>query len=221
MCAIVACYAQAVFLRAGICPLVCRAWILCADVMDLLLYVPRGGVTTNLLRETIGELLGACVAAESKCHMHPKFPWLMQLPRELGRFATLLSCWVHERKHKMAKRFCNEQRNTHRYEASILSEVTCQHFAALKHKAKFDYRVMLCPPSQDLNPRLASRLREELHLPDGLALTTSKRGNISEFEVISIRDVGLYKSGAAGRLEVYCLCKRRTRISFHLGYFVK
>ena len=210
--AIVACYVQAVFLRAGICPLVCRAYILCADVMDLLLSVPRGGVTTNLLRETIDKFLDACVAADLKCFMHPKFHWLTHLPRELDRFATLLSCWVHERKHKMVKRFCNEQRNTERYEASTLSEVTCQHLAALKHKAKFDYRVMLCPPSRDMGPRLASRLREELHLPDGLALATSKRGRISEFEVISIRDVVLYTNGVAWAfrsrwmLAPTCLC---------------
>jgi hypothetical protein len=103
----------------------------------------------------------------------------------------------------MAKRFCNEQRNTQRYEASILSEVTCQHYAALKHKDKFDYRVMLCPPSAAMGPRLASRLRKELNLPDGLAITSSKRGRVSEFEVISTRDVVLYKSAdGAGRLEV-------------------
>ena len=117
--AIVACYVQAVFLRTDICPLVCRAYILCADVMDLLFSVPRGGVTTNLLRETIDKFLDACVAADLNCYMHPKLHWLIRLPRELDRFATLFSCWVHERKHKMAKRFCNEQRNTHRCEASI------------------------------------------------------------------------------------------------------
>ena len=86
--AIVACYAQAVFLRADICPLVCRAYIFCADVMDLFLSVPSGGVTTNLLRETIDAFLDACVAADMKCYMHPKFHWLIHLPRELDRFAT-------------------------------------------------------------------------------------------------------------------------------------
>ena len=91
-----------------------------------------GPACSNDLRLAIDLFLGHCVDAVWKNNLHSKFHWLIHLPDELIRFKRLLSCWVHERKHKMVKHYAQNIYNTRVYERSILSEVTSHHLANLR-----------------------------------------------------------------------------------------
>ena len=59
----------------------------------------------------------------------PKHHYSTHLGEQLRKFGMLASCFVHERKHKMVKRYANDMRNTrtnfdeHSYEKSIMAEV--------------------------------------------------------------------------------------------------
>jgi hypothetical protein len=136
-----------------------------AVVVDILVASARlGPACSNDLRLAIDLFLGHCVDAGWKNNLHSKFHWLIHLPGELIRFKRLLSCWVHERKHKMVKRYAQNIYNTRVYERSILSEVTSHHLASLRSDTAFDLRVGLV--SQRVAPKhLHAKLADILQMP--------------------------------------------------------
>ena len=190
---IVACYIFAVFMRANRCVPECTAYLFLADVLDMLVASPRGNVTPAMLRAAIKKFLESCVRAGWRIFMHPKFHWLIHLYRELAHFKMLLSCWVHERKHKMVKRYSNDVRNTTSFEKTILSEVTCHHLAELECESKFDLSVRLISPVRAAGPKLISFLASAFSIEgDNVVYTTSARARVSEFEVCRRQDVVLF-----------------------------
>ena len=60
---IVACYVQAVWLRAGICDAACRAYLYCCEVLDLLLALPTGNIPWQDLETSVNKCLHECLAA--------------------------------------------------------------------------------------------------------------------------------------------------------------
>ena len=111
--------------------------------------------------------------------MSKKFHWLLHLPRELETFKTLLSCWVHEQKHRMVKRYADNAR--HGAEKTILSEVTAHAIHELAHPIDLTPRL--------LDPRPADKLlRKFLALRDHADLMMSPRARVSEFEICHKRD---------------------------------
>ena len=71
------------------------------------------------------------------------------------KHGILIACFVHERKHRMLKRYARAIRNTSRdWEQSMLAEVTDHHLAALDHEDfSFDARLVgesLKRPAADL-----------------------------------------------------------------------
>ena len=92
------------------------------DVLDMLVAVPLMIITAEMLDAAVDAFLEKCVAAKWEKHMHSKFHWTVHLSGELRRFKTLLACFVHERKHKVAKRYCTAVANTLSYEKSVLGE---------------------------------------------------------------------------------------------------
>ena len=113
---------------------VCRSFLLMARVLDLLQTVARGGSTT-------ASELEAAIVEHSRCHLQaygdeawvPKHHMGLHLPEFLRRFGTLLSCFVHERKHKIIKRFASQKADTQKkYEESILMDIMAVQLTAMK-----------------------------------------------------------------------------------------
>ena len=80
----------------------------------------------------------------------PKHHFMLHLPRQLKRFAFLIACFVHERKHKIAKRWavplCLAKRCD--YNRSLLEECTLAHIQSLKEpllKPCLPDAVQACP----------------------------------------------------------------------------
>lgn len=121
-----------VVLPSNRCIMQCRAYLALVDILDHLVEVPHDIITPPMLRRVIRTFLEYCIEANWRQHMHPKFHWLVHLPKMLERHGTLLTCWVHERKHRMIKRYASDVSNTTAFERSILAEVTCHHLAELK-----------------------------------------------------------------------------------------
>ena len=143
---ILAYFIQAVVLPANACVRECVAFLAMADILDMLQAVPLQKVTPQDLRAVIHTFLQSCVAAEWKQYMHPKFHWLVHFPTHLEKFGMLPTCFVHERKHRVAKRYANHIQNTQGFEKSVLSELVCHDLAVLKTSGIFDSAVKLSTP---------------------------------------------------------------------------
>ncbi len=195
---IIACYVFAVFHQSGTAVKACECYLALADFMDLLVTVAHGCVSHEVLREAVREFLESVVAAGWRNHVHPKFHWLVHFARELFLFGMLLSCWVHERKHKMLKRYSNIILNTVKFEYSVLSEVTCHHIAELRLPDKFNIEPRLLDPVKTANARLKTLLEEELQLPHhGMTYRSANAARVNSFEVVYQRDVILFQGALA------------------------
>lgn len=189
---------RVVVMRAGRCIQECTAFLKLAAVIDVLVAIPFGIVSAELLREHVQAFLVACEAAGWRNAMHPKFHWLVHLPRHLHRFHCLPTCWVHERKHRMVKRYASDVCNTRVYERTVLGEVCAHHLASLAEPSTFDFKVGLiggrpCPAK--MIEMLSSALELTVH---GLEFTTAVNARVSEHIVCHKSDVVLLdpESGA-------------------------
>ena len=68
---------------------------------------------------------------------HPRWHWQLHMPLHLRRWGILPSCFSHEQKHKVAKRFGSQTTNTAQYEKTILYEVLGHCFAELQESELF------------------------------------------------------------------------------------
>jgi hypothetical protein len=196
-------------LPLGLCLPACNAILAFAVVVDFLVASTiLGPACANDLRLAIDLFLGHCVDAGWKNNLHSKFHWLIHLPDELIRFKRLLTCWVHERKHKMVKRYAQNIYNTRVYERSILSEVTSHHLANLRSDTAFDLRIGLL--TQRVAPKhLHAKLADILQMPiNDLQVNTCIDSRYSRYGTCRRGDVVLVAShgglpACAGRVHAH------------------
>jgi hypothetical protein len=104
------------------------AYLALCDVIDCFLYVTRGSITPQHMLTCVHLFLRKFCDAFGEEKMTPKFHWLLHFPFYLMRHGTLIACYVHERKHRMLKRYCNDIRNTAVFEHSVLAEVSLNRY---------------------------------------------------------------------------------------------
>lgn len=188
---VMAYFVQAVIMQTRVCWHECKAFVALADVVDLLRVTSLGLAGPTQLRATIALFLNSCLDAGWQDWMHPKFHWLVHLPSQLARFKALPTCWVHERKHRMVKRYATEICNTVAYEKSILGEVICHHLSELSKPDVFDSKGLVKP--REASRRVRQLVAPELELPEDEPLLCSNEVRFSEFESCSKGDVVLLK----------------------------
>ena len=126
------CWIAATFwIPFGRCVRECVAFIAVCDVIDALHYNHMSSVTADLLRARVDKFTDAYVAAFGVEYVIPKVHWCLHYALEKQRFGLLLSCFVHERKHRVVKRYANHILNTIVFERSVLSEMISDHCAKL------------------------------------------------------------------------------------------
>eukprot|EP00435_Cladocopium_sp_Y103_P073400 s839_g43.t1 len=103
----------------------CRTTLNLCTVLDLLCALNRGGSCSwTQLHETIKDYLDSFLAEHGDEYWVPKCHMALHLGEFLRRHGTLLSCFAHERKHRLVKRFGNPTNNfTQSFEKSILSDI--------------------------------------------------------------------------------------------------
>ena len=183
---------QAVLIPSGRARSACNAFVALADVLDLLVAVPLGQVTPQMLRQSIRVLLESCVTAGWRTQMHPKFHWLVHLPNHLDRFGCLPTCWVHERKHRMVKRYAGDICNTGCFEKSVFAQVTSHHLASLTAPLTFSTCVGIVAPK--VAPRAMTTCVEQYLGIAGLECTTGLEARVSKHEICCAKDVVLLLS---------------------------
>ncbi len=132
----------------GLCGMVCEAFFTLAIVIDLLKAASAEGhtVTPEALGSAIHNFHKACIDCGWRYLMTPKFHWLVHFPAHLANHGFLISCFVHERFHKLAKRYGTDIQNTSVYEHSLLKQVLCHVLFELRQPDVFDVSVNLIKP---------------------------------------------------------------------------
>ena len=128
----------------------CVPILLCIAVMDLLLQANTGCISPAMLADAMAKHYAAHVIAYGYALFVPKHHFMLHIPRQLAMFAFLIACFVHERKHKIAKRWaaplCLAKRLN--YNRTLLEESTLAHMQSLKEpllKPCLPDAVQACP----------------------------------------------------------------------------
>ena len=143
---IIAMFLTTAVLPHNVCVLACNAFLAMADLIDMFQATATKHISPNQLSLTIYTFLKACIDAGWEMHMHPKFHWLVHFPAHLKQHGFLPSCWVHERKHKVSKRYANDIKNTSAYEFSLCKQVISHELSLLKQPGLFKFDVCLIKP---------------------------------------------------------------------------
>ena len=133
----------------GVCVKPIAVMVALANVLELLQACALPGITSpGRLAAAIEAFLEASIAAGWHDAWHPKFHWVVHLPAQLRKWGILPTCWVQERKHKLAKRFGTLQSNTTNYERSILLQILGQTLSDMKQEKLFDTSCKLARPGK-------------------------------------------------------------------------
>ena len=182
----------------------CQAFLAFASFADCLVSVGRGDVTPSVLRTAVEGFLQRFADVWGVEYFTPKFHWLLHYARELDQHGTLLSCFVHERKHKCIRRFAVPTLNTKSFEKTVLEEVTCQHLWAVSQPSTFEFDIGLVNPRAP-NTATKERLRHALGLDNpNIIEAISGEARFNAFETCQKKDVVLVQTSdgslAAGEI---------------------
>ena len=140
---------QHVVLAAGGCAKHIAAYCAMADLIDLTQAIPLQLVSADMLEDAVGDFLKACLDCNLLNSMTTKFHWLVHFGFHVRKFEAkglgrmLPSCFVQERKHKVAKRYGENISNTSKFETSILQEILCHDLAQLQGSTVFPCKARL------------------------------------------------------------------------------
>ena len=140
--------------------------------------------------------------------MHPKYHWLVHLHQHLAKFQTLPTCWVHERKHKLVKRYAADIQNTRKYEHSVLSQVTCHDLASWREETTTF--VMTCAlvspkPMTATDKRICALAHLEVEV-EGMSVFSSRAARLEPAGLCTKNDVVLISSddtAIAGKVHIH------------------
>jgi len=134
-------------------------------VIELIRRSSRGTVLPAQLTSAIGLYLHAFRQLYGDGVMIIKFHYTLHLPMYLQKYGMLPNCFVHERKHKLPKRFANEVKHTKwNWDASVMREVTSFRLCHLDGIGAKDVSIMDARPCKK---HLQTLLQQEFNVPDG------------------------------------------------------
>ena len=90
------------------CPGEVSVYLALCDVIDCLSCFARGKITPETIKRCVHTFLQLFCDVFGFEYMTPKFHWLLHFGDYAKRFGMLVACYVHERKHKMVKRYPND-----------------------------------------------------------------------------------------------------------------
>ena len=129
-------HAKTLFRKAGDfkCGFSSRRMLLAAQcfyrlckTLDLLSHAASGTLRSNDLREAILGHLRSFKTVYGAEHLPPNGHFNVHLPEILDRHGVLLSCFVHERRHKELKRYANQQTSMTAGSEKNVMELSVEH----------------------------------------------------------------------------------------------
>ena len=116
-----------------ICRIQVESMLLCIRVLVLLQLVITGAVSASDLADAMQAHFEKHREAYGDSIWKPKFHYSLHLPLQLLKPLMLLACFVHERKHRVYKRWAHAFTSKQSMERCMLEEVTWVHMQALRH----------------------------------------------------------------------------------------
>lgn len=195
---VIACWLRIIVVPSGAFNDACETYLALAQVIDLIVSIPRGFVTVRQLRQAEERFLSLFKREFGAEWMHPKFHWIIHYHRFYKQFRILPSCFTHERKHRVVRRYANALLNQVAAKESILREVFCQHVASLSDMAQFDLSIRLLPPLHRTIPAELRRVLESAFDIQGLNASIgsaascrfSSLGAAQRHDVVFVRSAG-------------------------------
>jgi len=154
-------YFVEVAMRQGIEVLKVESIIACIDVVLVLQAVKKGKVSGDVLHEYVHKHLTLFQLAYKMEHWRPKHHCAFHLGGMLMYFGMLISCFVHERKHRVIKKWAYGHRNTTSYELGMLEEVTVDQLQSLQDWQHVQGLTQAHPPSKRLKKTLVELCAEQ------------------------------------------------------------
>lgn len=192
---VIAYFIERTLVQAGVAKEHCECFFLLADIMDMLHMTSRECISADHLHETITKYITKFNKLYGVDEKIPKFHALQHLPKSLKKFGFLLSCFVHERKHRMLKRYCNDVQNTAAFEQSVMGEITAHQIHMLNSIETFRFEAGLINP-KPAPPPLARFLMTELSLAPGSDIKSACESRFSRYETCRKGDVVLVRDNA-------------------------
>ena len=189
---------------AGICPLIVESALLCIRVVVLLNMICTGHVTAEELAEAMQVHFNKHKEAYGDSIWKPKFHYSLHLPLQLVKHSVLLSCFVHERKHRLYKRWATSFDSKKSMERCMMEEMTLSHMNALQHSLVH----ATLPDAREADNTIMTALRSTCHLPDSIdqSSVVTARTLCINCRLISSGDVTFYETAPGnpnGVCEVY------------------
>lgn len=125
-------------------------------VLELLVATRSVFIDPDLLHSAIKRHASLYVAAYDEEHMRPKHHYVFHLSAQYKRFGRLISCFVHERHHKLLKKYALPRRNTKSYETGLIEEATVHQLMA----AELDFTAVGFQYPVHPKPLVLSALKE-------------------------------------------------------------
>lgn len=117
--------------------LCCKSFYALCDVLRILTCLGKYDISGKQLHSAIHEHFSRYQAVYGVETVRPKHHMATHLGQMLRAKGFLVSCFVHERKHRAVKRYANLLQNTTHFDKSVLSDVMWDQFQALKSAESF------------------------------------------------------------------------------------
>ena len=172
-----------------------ESYLRLARVMDLLQGIKKGSTHSSVLHKAILDHLHGYLMVYCGERFAPKHHYSSHLGRMHSAHEGLISCFVHERKHKEVKKFATLATNTWiGWEKSVLSDSLCLQLRELRKGEVGPLKVGLLNPDEP-STRLESLLRTACSEHDGEVMV-ALRGVFSPGAVAGVGDAVLFSCEA-------------------------
>ena len=176
-------------------------------VVELLMAAPRGVVTPEALLAAVEEFLQLYFMCHGAKTMVSKFHSMLHFGDELRTHQLMLTCWVHERKHRMVRSWCSDIKNTIQFERGVISNTVCQHLYELAKPDNFLVSAGLLEPRRSAPRDFARALRKDVvdagcPLADDASVMTARVARFSEWGICATSDCVLVKDCQSGSVQV-------------------
>ena len=123
---VLACFFTRVVAPLNVCGAEVTSFLMCITVVEMLQLARQGRVGPSQMMVAIRSHLDAFLRAYGADKWRPKHHYSIHLPSMMKLHGFLLSCFCHERKHRLVKRFAKHRANTTSFEIGTLEDVTIQ-----------------------------------------------------------------------------------------------
>lgn len=187
--------------------LCCKVLISLNAVLELLMATPRGVVTPEAMLAAVEEFLLLYFTCHGAKTMVSKFHSMLHFADELALHLMMLTCWVHERKHRMVRSWCSDIKNTIQFERGVISNTICQHLYELAKPDNFVLSLGLQEPRRNAPRDFADALLSDLisggcQLSRDAPVMTARVARFSEWGVCATSDCVLVKDYQNESLQV-------------------